>query len=373
MTDAVETQHDGTTEPGIDPIPWAVPAPDAAAFTATIARQATLTKPAGALGRLEPLSAWIAAVQGTCPPRPFTRPLLVILAGDHGVARAAGTSAYPPEVTAQMVVNFVTGGAGANVLARQVGATVRVVDVSVDADPGYLDAFDPQVASRRVRRSCGSVDREPAMTVAEAVASIRLGADLADEARADGADLLVPGDMGIGNTTAAAALTGLLTGRAADDVTGRGTGIDDATLARKRAAVAQAMDRGRPAVDDPVALLAEVGSPDIAAMSGMLARAAAIGLPVVLDGVISCAAALVSRRIAPGADAWWVAGHRSTEPAATEALAALGLDPLLDLGLRLGEGSGALLAVPVLQAASATCREMSTFADAGVSDRDQAD
>ena len=211
------------------------------------------------------------------------------------------------------------------------------------------------------------------MTVAEAVASIRLGADLADEARADGADLLVPGDMGIGNTTAAAALTGLLTGRAADDVTGRGTGIDDATLARKRAAVAQAMDRGRPAVDDPVALLAEVGSPDIAAMSGMLARAAAIGLPVVLDGVISCAAALVSRRIAPGADAWWVAGHRSTEPAATEALAALGLDPLLDLGLRLGEGSGALLAVPVLQAASATCREMSTFADAGVSDRDQGD
>ncbi|MFN8170287.1 MAG: nicotinate-nucleotide--dimethylbenzimidazole phosphoribosyltransferase [Candidatus Nanopelagicales bacterium] len=175
MTDTVERNTTRRPSPGSTRFPGPVPAPDAAAFTATIARRATLTKPAGALGRLEPLSAWIAAVQGTCPPRPFTRPLLVILAGDHGVARAAGTSAYPPEVTAQMVVSFVTGGAGANVLARRVGATVRVVDVSVDADD--REAFDPQVASRRVRRSCRSVDQEPAMTVAEAVASIRLGAD----------------------------------------------------------------------------------------------------------------------------------------------------------------------------------------------------
>lgn len=351
------------------PLPWTVRPPDADAYAATLARQAVLTKPAGALGLLEPLSAWIASVQGACPPQTFAHVALVILAGDHGVARTAGTSAYPPEVTAQMVANFVTGGAGANVLARQVGATVRVVDVSVDADPGYLDAIDPAVAAHRIRRSCGSIDREPAMTPAEAEASIQLGATLADQARAEGADLLVPGDMGIGNTTASATLIGLLTDRGADEVTGRGTGVDDATFARKRAAIAAAMERGRPAVGAPAALLAEVASPDIAAMSGMLARASVIGLPVLLDGVVSCAAALVARRLAPGAEAWWAAGHRSTEPAATTALAALGLDPLLDLGLRLGEGTGALLAIPVLQAAGATCREMSTFADAGVTDR----
>ncbi len=355
----------------VDPLPWAVTPPDAVAHAAAMDRQGRLTKPTGALGRLEPVSAWIASVQGTCPPRPFTRPALVILAGDHGVARAAGTSAYPPEVTAQMVANFVAGGAGANVLARQVGATLQVVDVCVDADPAYLDALDPTVAARRIRRSSGAIDREPAMSPEEVAAAIQLGAALAEEALAGGADLLVPGDMGIGNTTAAAALTAVLAGRPADEVTGRGTGVDDETFARKQAAVSAAVGRGQPHRADPLALLAAIGGPDLAAMAGMLARAGVIGLPVVLDGVVSCAAALVAERLAPGARAWWVAGHRSTEPAATAALAALGLDPLLDLGLRLGEGTGALLAIPVLQAASATCREMATFDQAGVSDRDK--
>ena len=360
------------TNSRMDAPPWTVEPPDAAMHAAALDRQATLTKPTGALGHLEALSAWIASVQGVCPPRAFARPALVILAGDHGVARTAGTSAYPPEVTAQMVVNLATGGAGANVLARQVAASVRVVDVSVDADPAYLDGIagiDPGIAARRVRRGCGSIDREPAMTLGEARAAVQLGADLADEARADGADLLVPGDMGIGNTTAAAALSGLLADRPAGEVTGRGTGVDDTTFARKRRAVAAAMDRGRADVDDPIALLAQVAGPDLAAMAGLLARAAVVGLPVVLDGVVSCSTALVAERLAPGASAWWTAGHRSTEPAASAALDVLGLVPLLDLGLRLGEGTGALLAIPVLQAASATCREMATFADAGVSDR----
>ena len=181
------------------------------------ARQARLTKPAGALGRLEDASVWMSAVQGRCPPAPFTRPALVIFAGDHGVARTAATSAYPPEVTAQMVANFATGGAAANVLARQVGATVRVVDVSVDADPSYLDAIDPAICASRVRRGSGSIDREDAMTVDEASAAIALGARLADEAADAGADVLIAGDMGIGNTTPAATLIGLLTGHAADD------------------------------------------------------------------------------------------------------------------------------------------------------------
>jgi nicotinate-nucleotide--dimethylbenzimidazole phosphoribosyltransferase len=344
--------------------------PDAAAADAAAARQEQLTKPAGALGRLEEASVWMSAVQGACPPHPFARPALVIFAGDHGVARTAATSAYPPEVTAQMVVNFVTGGAAANVLARQVGATVRVVDVSVDADPAYMDAIDPLVAARRVRRGSGSIDREDAMTGDETRTALSLGATLADEEAALGADVLIAGDMGIGNTTPAATLIGLLTGTDAVTVTGRGTGIDDTALKRKTDAVTAAMTRGADDVDDPVLLLQRVASPDIAAMTGYLVRSAALGLPVVLDGIVSCSAALVADRMAPGSHAWWAAGHRSTEPAATIALEALGLQPLVDLGLRLGEGTGALLALPLLEAAARTLAEMATFADAGVSDRD---
>jgi nicotinate-nucleotide--dimethylbenzimidazole phosphoribosyltransferase len=343
---------------------------DATAAAEAAARQARLTKPAGALGRLEAASIWMSAVQGRCPPAPFARPALVIFAGDHGVARTAATSAYPPEVTAQMVANFAAGGAAANVLARQVGATVRVVDVSVDADPSYLDAVDPAICADRVRRGSGSVDREDAMTLDESARALSLGARLADDFADAGADVLIAGDMGIGNTTPAATLIGLLTGHAADTVTGRGTGIDDATLHRKRDAVAAAMDRGAAAVDDPTLLLARVASPDIAAMTGYLCRAAERGLPVILDGIVSCSAALVAERISPGARAWWIAGHRSTEPASGAALECLGLDPLLDLDLRLGEGTGALLALPLLNAAAATLAQMATFDSAGVSDRD---
>ena len=343
-------------------------APDSAARTAAWAQQARLTKPAGALGRLEDLSAWAAAVQGTCPPHRFTSPAVAIFAGDHGVARSAGTSAYPPEVTAQMVLNFVAGGAAVNVLARQTGARVEVIDVSVDADPHYADALRNDIASRRIRRGSGSIDREDAMTQEECRRARDLGTEVADRLIDEGADLLIPGDMGIGNTTPAAALIAALSGSAPDAVTGRGTGVDDAGFARKLEAVSAACSRVS-GIDDAQVLLQRIGGPDIAAMSAFLEQAARRRTPVMLDGVVSCAAALVAARDEPAAVAWWAAGHLSTEPAARIALETLGLRPLVDLGLRLGEGTGALLALPLLDAAILTLSEMATFDSAGVSDR----
>ena len=345
--------------------------PDEAAAEAARARQATLTKPTGALGELEDLSVWLCAAQGSCPPRPLQRVRVVVFAGDHGVARTAGTSAYPPEVTAQMVLNLVAGGAGVSVLARTNGATVRVLDLAVDVDYADLGAVVPDdVVHARVRRGSGSIDVEDALTREQAEAALAAGARIADEEVDAGADLLVPGDMGIGNTTPAAALIGLLTGQDPASVVGRGTGIDDATWMRKTAAVRDAMRRGRPAMGDPVAVLATVGGADIAAMTGFLLGAAARRTPVLLDGVVSGAAALVAQRLAYRAPRWFLAGHRSTEPAHGFALTRLDLDPLLDLGMRLGEGSGALVALPLLRAAGDTLREMATFDEAGVSDRE---
>jgi len=344
--------------------------PSATAADQARARQGMLTKPAGALGRLEELSIWASAAQGTCPPHAFARPRVVIFAGDHGVARTAQTSAYPPEVTAQMVLNFVSGGAAVNVLARQSGASVRIIDVSVDADPSYADAIDPDVVAHRIRRGSGSIDREDAMTREEAEAAFALGRAIADQEIDAGADLLIPGDMGIGNTTPAATLIGLLANADAATVTGKGTGIDDATWMRKCAAVRDAMRRGTEHKGDPIGLLAAVGSPDFAACTGFLLQAAARGMPVILDGTISSACALVADRISYRAKQWWLAGHRSTEPAQTIALDRLELEPIVDYGMRLGEGTGALLALMIVQSATATLREMATFGEAGVSDRD---
>ena len=332
-------------------------------------RQALLTKPAGSLGRLEDLAAWLCGVQATCPPRPLLRPRVVVFAGDHGIARTAMTSAYPPEVTAQMVLNFVRGGAAVNVLARQCGATVRVLDLAVDADDSYLRDVAPDVLLHKIRRGSGSIDREDALSPDEAQAAFLAGMAVADEEVDAGADLLVPGDMGIGNTTPAAAIVGLLTSLDPASVVGRGTGIDDLGWMRKCAAVRDAMRRGRPLRGDPLALLATVGGADIAAMSGFLLQAAVRRTPVLLDGTVSGAAALVAQRIAFRARDWWLAGHRSTEPAHRAALERLELDPVVDYGMRLGEGSGALVALPVLAAAGATLREMATFEEAGVLDR----
>ncbi len=338
-------------------------------------RQAMLTKPPGALGRLEEISVWLAGVQGACPPRPFQRIRAVIIAGDHGIARA-GVSAFPAEVTAQMVANFAAGGAAVNVLARTVGASVRVVDLSVDADEpaapgGGGEGVDAAASAGRyrVRRGSGRIDVEDALTAEEAARAFDIGRAIADEEVDAGADLLVPGDMGIGNTTPSAAIVATLLDREPIDTVGRGTGIDDTRWMTKTAAIRDAMRRGRPFAADPLALLRVIGGADLAALTGLLVQAAVRRTPVVLDGVVICAAALAAEAYAPGSKAWWVAGTRSTEPAQKLTLASLGVEPLLDLGLRLGEGSGALLAVNLLVAAQATLAEMATFDQAGVSDK----
>lgn len=341
--------------------------PDRDAAQAAALRWNSLTKPQGALGRLETLGTWWASVRGECPPPPPQRPVLVIVAGDHGVARTARTSAYPPEVTAQMVRTFLGERAAANALARQVGARVRVVDVAVDADETYADDLDPRVAAPRIRRSSGSIDREDAMTREETERAFLLGVALADEEIDAGADLLIVGDMGIGNTTASSAIIGLLAPADLLSVVGRGTGIDDVTWMRKAAAVRDAMRRGKPHKASPLDLLATIGGPDIATMVGLLLGSAARRTPVMLDGTVISAAALIAHRASYKSRDWWQAGHRSTEPAHSAALGRLDLTPLLDMQMRLGEGTGALLALPLVSAAAAALSEMLTFEEAGVS------
>ncbi|GAA0540259.1 nicotinate-nucleotide--dimethylbenzimidazole phosphoribosyltransferase [Saccharopolyspora subtropica] len=337
----------------------AVPAPDEQAGRQAVARQEQLTKPVGSLGRLEELGVWVAARQGVSPPRPFARPRVVVFAGDHGIA-AHGVSAYPPEVTAQMVGNFLSGGAAVNVLAANAGATIRVVDLAVNADT------PPVVSARKVRRGSGSIDREDALTQAEVEAAISAGRAIADEEVDSGADLLIAGDMGIGNTTPAAVLIAALTGTEPVAVVGRGTGIDDTAWMRKTAAIRDALRRARTVLNDPVALLRTSAGADIAGLTGFLAQAAVRRTPVLLDGVVVGAAALVAEELAPGARQWWLAGHRSAEPGAPLVLDHLDLTAILDLGMRLGEGSGALTALPVLTAAVRVLGEMATFAEAGV-------
>lgn len=335
--------------------------PDESARRAALTRHERLTKPRGSLGRLEELGVWLAACQGQCPPRPPARPRVVVFAGDHGVA-GRGVSAFPSEVTGQMVANFQAGGAAINVLASVAGAGVRVVDLAVAVDTG--------ADRHKVRRSSGSIDVEDALSEEEVRAALAAGRAIADEEVDAGADLLVAGDMGIGNTTPAATLVAALTGTEPVAVVGRGTGIDDATWMRKTAAIRDAMRRAKPVTADPVALLRTVAGADIAAMAAFLAQAAVRRTPVVLDGLVSGAAALVAEELAPGARAWWVAGHRSTEPAHTLVLEQLDLRPLLELGMRLGEGSGAVAAIPLLTMAGRVLAEMATFEDAGVSDQD---
>ena len=340
-----------------------VPPPDAGAAAAARARQDTLTKPRGALGRLEDLSVWVSACQGHCPPRQFDRARVVVFAGDHGVTRS-GVSAYPPEVTAQMVANIDAGGAAINALAGIAGATVRIVDIAVDAD-----TVSAHFGAHKVRRGSGDISVEDALTDSEAVAAVTAGAAVADEEVDAGADLLVAGDMGIGNTTAAAVLVAALTNTEPVAVVGFGTGVDDAGWARKTAAIRDALFRARPVLPDPVALLRCCAGADLAAMAGFCAQAAVRRTPLLLDGMAVTAAALVAERLAPGARQWWQAGHRSTEPGHALACAALELEPILDMRMRLGEGSGAALALPILRAAVATLSSMATFTDAGVSDR----
>lgn len=324
--------------------PVSAPNPDIAA--AARDRQRQLTKPDGALGRLEELSVWVAACQNRCPPEIFQHPRVIVFAGDHGVA-AAGVSAYPPSVTAQMVRNIEAGGAAVNVLAALAGASVRVADIAVG-------------------RPSGNIAVEDALTEEQAHAALAAGIALADAEIDSGADLLIAGDMGIGNTTPATVLVAALTGSEPVAVVGRGTGVDDAGWARKTAAVRDALRRTKDVRADPVALLARAGGADLAAITGFVAHAAVRRTPVLLDGLVVTAAALVAEQLAPGARQWWLAGHRSTEPAHSLALQRLRLDPVLDLQMRLGEGSGALVALPVLQAAAGTLAQMATFGEARI-------
>jgi nicotinate-nucleotide--dimethylbenzimidazole phosphoribosyltransferase len=341
-----------------------VPPPDAGAAAAARARQDTLTKPRGALGRLEDLSVWASSCQGRCPPRQFERARVVVFAGDHGVARS-GVSAYPPEVTAQMVANIDGGGAAINALAGIAGATVRVADLAVDSslDSG---ALSQQIGVHKVRRGSGDIAVEDALTDDETARAIAAGQRIADEEVDAGADLLIAGDIGIGNTTPAAVLVAAMTNAEPVAVVGFGTGIDDAGWARKTAAVRDALFRTRSVLPDPVGLLRCCGGADLAAMAGFCAQAAVRRTPLILDGMAVTAAALVAERLAPGARQWWQAGHRSTEPGHALALAELGLEPILDLRMGLGEGTGATVALPLLRAAVAALSSMATFAEAGV-------
>lgn len=335
--------------------------PDPDIAVAARARHERLTKPSRSLGRLEDLSVWVASCQGVCPPRQFERARVVVFAGDHGVA-AAGVSAYPAEVTAAMVANFDAGGAAINVLAEAAGATVRVVDIAVDVD----QPLTPSIGTHKVRRSSGNISVEDAMSDDEVAAAIDAGRRIADEEVDSGADILIAGDMGIGNTTPATTLIAALTDSEPVAVIGRGTGVDDAGWARKTAAIRDALFRSRAASGDPVALLRICGGADLAAMAGFCAQAAVRRTPLLLDGMVVTAAALVAEQLAPGARQWWQAGHRSTEPAHAQALSRLDLEPIVDLQMRLGEGTGAAVALPVVRAAVATLSSMATFDEAGI-------
>lgn len=334
--------------------------PDIATAAAARARHLELTKPPGSLGRLEDIGVWLASCQGACPPKQLTAPSVVVFAGDHGVAQS-GVSAFPSEVTAQMVANIASGGAAVNILARRAGASVRVVDMSVDADTA------PDVSRYKVRRSSGDLRITDALTLAEAREALAAGRAIADELVDSGADLLIGGEMGIGNTTPATVLIGTLTRREPVEIVGRGTGIDDAGWIRKTAAIRDGMRRARRHVHDPLSLLAAVAGADLAALAGFLAQAAVRRTPVILDGMVVTAAAMVANELAPGATHWWLAGHRSVEPAHTVALEHLDLEPVLDLSMRLGEGSGALTALPIVASSVDILTSMATFADAGVS------
>ncbi|MFJ7215924.1 nicotinate-nucleotide--dimethylbenzimidazole phosphoribosyltransferase [Amycolatopsis sp. NPDC098790] len=332
-----------------------VPVPDAAARAAAQERLDGLVKPLGSLGRLEEIAAWLAAAHGSVPPRPLDDVRVVVFAGDHGVS---ALSAYPREVTAAMVRVFLAGKSGVSVLAAQVGAKVRVADLGVDWDGADVP---PEVTAHKIRRGSGSIDVEDALLPGEARAAFEAGRAIARE-EAD-ADVLIPGDMGIGNTAMCAALVAASLGLPAAEVVGTGTGVDADGLERKTAAVAAALTRTAGRTEDPFDRLTALGSACVAATAGFLVEAAVRGIPVLLDGVFSGAAALVARDIAPGAEQWWLAGHRSTEPSQAFALKALGLEPILDFGLRLGEGSGAVQAVPTLRAARAILADMGLLAD----------
>ncbi|GGV16002.1 nicotinate-nucleotide--dimethylbenzimidazole phosphoribosyltransferase [Streptomyces spectabilis] len=311
--------------------------------------------PPGSLGRLDELAEWLSAAQGSVPVKPIDRPRALLFAGDHGVAEL-GVSARPPGGAADLVRSVLSGAAPAAVLARRLDVPVRVVDLALDCDPDELPA---EVAGHRVRRGSGRIDIEDALTADEAERAVRAGIALADEEADSGTDLVVLGDVSVGGTTPAATLIAALCGTDASVVTGRGgQPIDDLAWMRKCAAVRDSLRRARPVLGDQLELLAAVGGADVAAMTGFLLQSAVRRTPVVLDGVVAAAAALVAQRVAFRAPDWWLAGHDSGEPAQAKALDRMALEPLLSHGVKVGEGVGALLAVPLLRSAAALAAEL---------------
>jgi len=341
-----------TTIPKISPL-------DGAAMAQARARQDILTKPRGSLGRLEELSVWLAGV--TANPLPQIRhKLIVTAAADHGV----GVSAYPQEVTAQMVGNFLGGGAAINVLARQVGARIVVVDAGVAGETPAVG-----LASKPVARGTADMSQGPAMSRSQALACLEAGVEVIKAEMAKGADIVGVGDMGIANTTAASAITAAFTGLPPRAVTGRGTGVDDDGLRRKVAVIEGALAVNRPDPGDALDVLAKVGGFEIGFLAGVMLAAAGARRPVVLDGFITGAAALIGCGLCPRLGRYLLASHLSVEPGHQAVLDRLQLRPLLDLGMRLGEGTGAALGIFLVEAAGRCLAEMGTFAEAGVSQR----
>ena len=338
---------------------------DEEAMRAARERQDQLTKPQGSLGRLEELAVKVAGITGQTRPR-LSRKAVIVLAADHGVA-AEGVSAYPQAVTAQMVLNFLAGGAAINVLARQAGARVVVADLGVAAEiPPH-----PQLVSKKIGYGTRSMTAGPAMTMEEALAAIGAGIEIVEAELARGLDLVATGDMGIGNTTASSAIVAAITGRPVLEVTGRGTGVDDAGWGRKVAAIERALAVNRPDPADPLDVLAKVGGYEIAGLVGVILGAAAHRRPVIIDGFISGAAALIATELCPMVHDYLIAAHNSFEIGHRVMLERMELVPLLNLNLRLGEGTGAALAMHLVDDALALLDEMATFGEAGVSAKEQ--
>ncbi len=327
------------------------------------ARQNRLTKPGGSLGRLEDISIQLAGVQGRPLPQ-IKNKAVIVMAADHGVV-AEGTSAYPQAVTAQMVLNFLRGGAAINVFARQIGARIAVVDMGVAEEIPP----DPLLISRKVGRGTGNMAKGPAMSEAEAIKALETGIQIVESEIAKGLDIVGTGDMGIGNTTASSAICSVITGRSPEEVTGRGTGIDDAQLKHKAEVVRRAIEMNHPNSSDPLGVLAKVGGYEIGGLAGVMLGAGAHRVPVVVDGFISGAAALIATSLAPALRSFLIAGHVSVEAGHKVILKHLGLRPLVDLDLRLGEGTGAALGIFLCETATRVLAEMATFDEAGVSEK----
>ncbi|WP_427762675.1 nicotinate-nucleotide--dimethylbenzimidazole phosphoribosyltransferase [Streptomyces sp. DSM 41931] len=317
--------------------------------------RARLVVPPGSLGRLDDLGEWLAAAQSSVPVRPVERPRVVLFAGDHGIARRE-VSARPAGTAVELVRDVLEGGRPVSVLARRLDVPVRVVDMALDCDPASLPE---DVVRHRVRRGSGCIDVEDALTLEEAEAAFRAGMAVADEEADSGTDLVVLGDVSVGGTTAAGVLVAALCGTDASVVTGRGgLPIDDLAWMRKCAAIRDALRRARPVLGEQLRLLATVGGADLAAMTGFLLQSAVRKLPVLLDGVVTAACALVAQRVAFRAPDWWLASHASGEPGQAKALDRMALEPVLPQGVAVGEGAGGLLALPLVRAAAALAAEL---------------